>query len=207
MPADELRREYPELRSYDLVEVDVIDDGETLASVPDESVDFVVANHFIEHTEDPIATLGNHLRVVRPGGVLFMAVPDKRRTFDAARPVTSLEHLDRDHAEGPAWSHRVHYEQWAREVEQVPESQVAARARELDEQGFSIHFHVFTPAAFAELVHRCRDSYGLPVEVEALVPVDHEFIAVLRKRGQTAEFEAVATRHAAAPLAVRRAGA
>ena len=54
---EDLRREYPELRTHDLVEVDVVDDGETLATVADASADFVIANHFIEHTEDPIRTL------------------------------------------------------------------------------------------------------------------------------------------------------
>ncbi len=64
----------------------MIDDGEHLASIGDESVDFVVANHFIEHCRDPIGALTTLLRVVRPGGVVFMAVPDKRQTFDRARP-------------------------------------------------------------------------------------------------------------------------
>ena len=117
---EDLRREYPELRTHDLVEVDVVDDGETLATVADESADFVIANHFIEHTENPIRTLGRHAQVLKPGGVLYMAVPDKRFTFDRDRPVTPLEHMVADHANGAHHSRRVHYEEWARLVEHAP---------------------------------------------------------------------------------------
>ena len=62
--------------------MDVIDNGETLQTLPDARQDFVVANHFLEHCQDPIGTIVNHFRVLKPGGVLFMAVPDKRWSFD-----------------------------------------------------------------------------------------------------------------------------
>jgi SAM-dependent methyltransferase len=181
MPVDALRREYPELRARPLVDVDVIDDGERLPTVADESVDFVVANHFIEHTEDPVATLGAHARVLRPGGVLFMAVPDKRFTFDVRRPVTPLEHLVHDAAQGPEGSRAGHFEEWARLVDGLPEAQVPARAAELQAAGYSIHFHVFTPASFAALLVHCREAAGIPLEIEGIVPVRHEFIALLRR--------------------------
>src|SRR4029079_12002414 len=79
--------ESPELEGRDLVHVDVVDDGERLTTVPDASVDFVVANHFLEHTEDPIGTLEQHVRVLRPGGVLYLANPDPRVTFDERPPL------------------------------------------------------------------------------------------------------------------------
>jgi SAM-dependent methyltransferase len=176
-----LVREYPELEGHDLVDVDVIDDGEKLATVPDGSADFVVANHFLEHTEDPIGTLAEHARVLRPGGVLYLANPDPRVTFDAVRPLTTIEHLARDHREGPALSRDEHYEEWVRLVERAPEPEVAARAAELRDAAYSIHFHVWTPAVFAELVLHCAREEGIPIELEALVPVRHEFIAVLRR--------------------------
>ena len=60
-PVDDLRREYPELADLDLVEVDIVDDGEKLETIADASQDFIIANHFLEHCEDPIGTIGNHL--------------------------------------------------------------------------------------------------------------------------------------------------
>lgn len=83
MGVDDLRQEYPELKGLALTPVDVIDDGERLDSVAAESLDFIVANHFIEHTEDPIGTVARHLEKLREGGTQFMAVPDMRHTFDS----------------------------------------------------------------------------------------------------------------------------
>lgn len=178
-----LREAYPEMAGAPIVDVGVVDDGETLATVGDASQDFVVANHFYEHTQDPLGTLANHLRVVRPGGTLFLAVPDKRRTFDAGRPVTPLEHVVRDHREGPAWSRRAHFEEWVRLVDKVPEEQVAARAAQLEAEDYSIHYHVWVPGAFIELLEHARHELGLPFEEEAVHVALHEFVVVLRRTG------------------------
>jgi SAM-dependent methyltransferase len=65
----ELRIHYPELSNLPLVPIDILDDGETLSSIGDDCVDFVIANHMLEHCEDPLGALSTFLRVVRPGGV------------------------------------------------------------------------------------------------------------------------------------------
>jgi SAM-dependent methyltransferase len=182
MGAAELRAEYPEWAAWNVVDPDVIDDGETLATVADASVGFVVANHFIEHTQDPIATLKNHLRVLRPGGVLFMAVPDQRHTPDASRATTPITHLVQDHVEGPERSRMDHYGEYVRSWERLDGPAADSRARDLSERDFSIHFHTWTPNAFAELIVHCQRALGLPSAIEALQPVRHEFITILRKQ-------------------------
>jgi SAM-dependent methyltransferase len=154
-----------------------------LDSIPDESVDFVAASHFIEHCENPIGTLRNQLRKLRPDGVLFLVVPDKRATFDSPRAVTTIDHLVRDDREGPEWSKRRHYEEWAREANGVAPSEVEATVERLLAQAYSIHFHVWTPDAFLELLRFCADELGLPLELRAFEQDDAEFVVVLRKVG------------------------
>ncbi len=178
---DALKSHYPELAGEQLVPVDVVDDGETLRSQADASADFIIANHFIEHTEDPLGTIASHLRVLRRGGILYMAVPDRRRTFDAARAPTSLEHLIGDHVDGPARSRRAHLEEWARLVEGVAPEELQARVRELDEQNYSIHFHVWNPWDFRAFLEYARDEQQLPFAFEELRSNGHEFIAILRR--------------------------
>ena len=94
----------------------MIDDGERLETFAEESVDFIVANHFMEHTQDPIRTIETHLSKLRPGGILFYAVPDKRYTFDFRRPRTTLEHLIADYERGPEASRWEHFLEWERTV-------------------------------------------------------------------------------------------
>ena len=113
----DLRKHYPELESYKLAKVDILDDGETLGTIGDATLDFVVANHFLEHCENPIKAVTNFLRVLREGGILFLAIPDKRYTFDRKREVTSFHHLFRDYEEGPQSSRNEHFKDWVTNVE------------------------------------------------------------------------------------------
>jgi SAM-dependent methyltransferase len=119
----ELREIYPELDSYDIVEPDILDDGEQLGTVQDLSQDFVIANHFLEHCQNPLQALKNIYRVLRVGGLMFLALPNKRFTFDVDRPVTTIDHMLRDLEEGPGWSKRGHYEEWVRVVAKLSDQE------------------------------------------------------------------------------------
>ena len=181
MTVEQLRDQYPELSGHEMTPVDIVDDGETLPSVDDDSVDFVIANHMMEHCQDPIRTFENHLRVLKPDGVLYVSVPDKRQTFDRDRPITPLEHLIRDYEEGPKVSKDFHFEEWARLMDKLPEDKVPARAQQLIETDFSIHFHVWTQMEFLELLLYCRNNLPYPFEIELFQKNDIEVISVLRK--------------------------
>jgi SAM-dependent methyltransferase len=51
-------------------------DGQLLESVPDGSLDFVYSSHCLEHLEDVAISLTNWVRVTKPGGYLYVVVPD-----------------------------------------------------------------------------------------------------------------------------------
>ncbi|MCZ6890041.1 MAG: methyltransferase domain-containing protein, partial [Gammaproteobacteria bacterium] len=186
MPKDQLYEHYPELKSHTLVDVDIVDDGETLALFADASVDFVIANHFIEHSEDPISTIRNMIRVLKPGGAVFLAVPDKRATFDSDRDPTPLSHVLEDDGNQGAASRRKHYEEWVEIVEphfgrtysagEPFESRVAG----LMKQRYSIHFHCWEPSGFRELLDHLRTELQ-SFEIPLCVTRQDEFIAILTK--------------------------
>ena len=198
MKVDELRSEYPELADWNLTEVDIVDDGELLTTIAPESQDFIVANHFLEHTENPMGTIQTHLGKLKPGGVLFYAVPDKRFTFDFRRPVTPLEHMERDYDEGPEGSRSTHYLEWASLVvdEESPsvgtaeqaasETWAQRKAAELEEAKYSIHMHVWTQAEFLKLILACRERFDDAFDIEAAAHQGIEFMVVLRKAGVAA---------------------
>lgn len=66
----------------------IVDDAGVLKNIPDNSQDFVIANHVLEHLVDPVTALHHWWRVLKNGGVLFCALPDKTQTFDRDRKVT-----------------------------------------------------------------------------------------------------------------------
>lgn len=73
--------------------VDIIASGDELP-LEDNSVDFVVSSQVLQHFYNPIKAVKEWLRVVKPGGYVFMIVPHKERiTFNKSRPRTTLDEL------------------------------------------------------------------------------------------------------------------
>jgi len=137
----------------------------------DNSLDYVASSHVIEHVADPIAALAEWYRVLRPGGLIYMVVPDRRFTWDSSRPLTTVEHLLSDHERGttPADDTHiddfVHIVDWSRFLPSIPSGEVPARklemARVMHESvarglPVNIHFHVFEPANVLALLDALR---------------------------------------------------
>ena len=83
--------------------------------LPDGSEDFVISSHVIEHIFDPIGAIEEWLRVVRPGGYVFIIAPHMERTFDRERPRTSLAELIDRHegrVSAPEVDTHEHYSVW-----------------------------------------------------------------------------------------------
>jgi predicted SAM-dependent methyltransferase len=175
---DELRRHYPGL---DLVGVDVIDDGERLASIRESSQDFIIANHFLEHCQDPILTLQTLTSRLKPGGRLFMAVPDADHTFDRERPSTTFEHLQQDHTQGPERSRLQHYGEWVNLVEGHSGAIVDARVAELADMEYSVHYHVWRMHDLLGFLTRCIDEAGVDLTLELAMRNGPEVVCVLRR--------------------------
>ncbi|MGH7943577.1 MAG: methyltransferase domain-containing protein [Opitutaceae bacterium] len=148
--------------------VDFLSDARALP-LPDNTLDYFVSSHVLEHLPDPLAALHEWHRVLRPGGLLYLVVPDKRFTFDEPRPLTTAEHLLRDFHEGTtADDARVHVDEfvfqtdWSRLSPTTapadrPARQAAVRGAYLQdlEQGrpIDIHYHTFTPESLSRVLH------------------------------------------------------
>jgi SAM-dependent methyltransferase len=186
-PVEQLREHYPELAGYKFVTPDVVDDGETLARFEPGSLDFIIANHFIEHARNPLGTLRRWVDCLRPGGTLYMAVPDMRRTFDRHRALTSLEHMIDDASATPDvlrqrdWQH---YLDFAEQVDGKVAEEIEPRARHLQQTNYSIHFHTFLAGSMLSIVRHLQEN-GLPADLTAFADTpstSHEFLFVLTKQ-------------------------
>lgn len=93
--------------------VDIVAPGDDLP-FKDETFDFVISSHVVEHFYDPIHAIKEWLRVVKSGGYVYMIVPHKERTFDRDRPRTTLaELIDRhEHPNPPEVDDHGHYSVW-----------------------------------------------------------------------------------------------
>ena len=94
LSTEDLKRKYKVDQTVDidaLVEVDIVcDSGDLGDSLGGRLVDYIVASHVIEHIPNPIGWLQMLFDALRPGGFVFLVVPDKRFTFDFQRPNTTF---------------------------------------------------------------------------------------------------------------------
>ncbi|WP_333899577.1 class I SAM-dependent methyltransferase [Agrobacterium pusense] len=74
------------VNSHLIEDVDIL--GTALDDV-DAKFDAIVASHVIEHTPDMIGFLQQCSRLMHAGSQLFLITPDKRRVFDAMRPLST----------------------------------------------------------------------------------------------------------------------
>lgn len=171
----------PEVDGHNVAPVDIVTDAATLHGIDDESFDFVIASHVVEHLEDPVRCLQNVMRVTKRGGCVFLALPDRRSSFDASRPPTTIAHVLRDYCGDPAASRRAHYEEWVTLVERLTGAEAAARILDLESRRYPIHFHVWSADEFSALLHELRTAIGLALTVDLFKAHGYEGIWILRR--------------------------
>ncbi len=94
-------RDDPNVDIDKIVPIDAVWGDNTLGECfPGELFDYVLASHLIEHVPDVIGWLAEVSAVLRPGGRLILAIPDRRYTFDLLRRETSLAELVDAHLRG-----------------------------------------------------------------------------------------------------------
>ena len=92
---DDSADRFPEIEQSEFSPPDIICDfnAEGLAPINDDSQDFAIASHVLEHLANPLRMLCELHRVVRPGGAVLIFLPDRHNTFDKDREPTPLDHL------------------------------------------------------------------------------------------------------------------
>ncbi len=180
----------PEMKDAVFPEPDVICDlaASSLDAFGSASMDFVVASHIIEHMPNPLGLLEGIHRVLRPGAVLVLLVPDRRRTFDRGRPPTSLEHVIADYEHGDTVIDDAHVAESIAHLHDVEALSENERQQVFAEhRARSLHVHCWTPTEFNELLAYSIGRFGQTWDlIEALVsddwvPAGIEFGYVLRK--------------------------
>lgn len=168
----------------------------------DNSLNYVASSHVLEHVGNPVLALEEWCRVLRPGGIIYVVVPDKRYTWDRHRVTTPVAHLLEDYERKTTAADDTHVDDFVDNVdwttfspstppELVPTKKAEAKAgyHNAARQGIeiNIHFHVFEPPSVVELVsvlkqrHPQRFNWELVDQAERF-PDDNPigFLAVIK---------------------------
>lgn len=71
-------------------------DGGSLKEIADNSYDFVLSCHSLEHMANPIKALVEWKRIIKDNSHVLLILPHKDNTFDRNRPITHINHLIND---------------------------------------------------------------------------------------------------------------
>jgi hypothetical protein len=172
------------------------------AQYVDASFDYVVANHVLEHAPNFIHWLQQVGSMMNQGGILFLALPDKRFSFDRFRPDTALSHFLAEHVsmvEAIPVEHLIEVEIYydmgfIGQPMQTRERLDWSRIQRAVERGthVGIHSHVFRSSTVIDKVLRPLQQMRLiPFRTEEFIPAraetGGEMIIVLRKAAPEAE--------------------
>lgn len=130
----------------------------------------MIANHLLEHLEDPIAALLEFERVLRP--VVYRGAPNQRRTFDRERELTSVSHLFRDHEDGVLTSRRAHCVDWARQVAHGESDDLDGFVEARMSDAYSIHFRCWQPDTYLDFFAAAREKVSLDFELAAFATLE-----------------------------------
>ena len=186
-------------------EVDHVWNGERYADLVGgaERFDWILASHVFEHVPDLLGTLKQCQEVLKPGGILSIALPDHRNSFDHDRNPSSLASVIDAHLRGDKrptagsvaefylrFSRKGGYEFWypwhrGKIARAHPAQEARSRyARSLESEEYQdVHVWAFTSESFRKIV---QDLSALEMlDFEIVAPPDSritEFFLQLRKK-------------------------
>ena len=191
MSQEDLYRQYPEFKKYDIVTPDIIDNGDELRTIADLFYDFCISNHVLEHLEDPLKGLRNWLRILKPGGILYLSVPLPYNVVDKHRQPTDISHIIDDHGlmardrQQYVQRRRDHFYDFVRSTNFSASANTAfleEKTEELLAMDYSIHFHVFSEETLRQMIDFVAGDVALQL-VEFVRNEPEEFIVIIKKLG------------------------
>ena len=214
LSTDGLRHKYREDKTVNLDEIVSVDfvcsDTNLLDAVNGNTFDYVVASHVIEHSPNMLKFLEDTYKILKPGGLLFLVIPDKRFTFDINRPETTFGELLESYFYqntrpriGSVYDHFANainvdaHSVWFGNFKKAKANLLASRsfawtAAKLvkkEDEYYDVHVNIFTPYGFFETLNRAISHELFMFEVEDFVDTSIsqlEFFVALRKPEMTA---------------------
>ncbi len=136
----------------------IICDASTLDKIADDSYEFILSSHCLEHLANPLKALNNWKRVLQNDGYLILILPHKDQTFDHKRPVTTLQHIITDETRDMQENDETHFDEVLAlhdiSMDRGISSQEALAFRTKHNlENRCVHHHVFNTPLVFELLH------------------------------------------------------
>ncbi len=194
-------KRFPDLNPKLIVNVDIIDNGFKFDKVDNNSQDFIIANHVLEHSPNPFGTLDVWTNALKNNGRLFIGIPVAEECFDKGRKITTLSHLIEDYElyqqnniEQIFEKNKEHLREFITVSKKnmtiergltyysPSENEIEAEINATDMVNLDIHFHTFTTDSFEEFLEHYCHSINKDIEVLKVEKFGGEIIGILSKK-------------------------
>ncbi len=138
------------------VKVDILDDAERLDKIEDESLDFIIVFHLLEHTKNPIGTIRVWMKKLKKEGRLVVAIPDMSTIFDKKRKLTEFGHLRLDDIEPSDTRDYEHYLEYVRYSLDCKDN-IEEKVDELLKEDIRIHYHCWDFYTYFDFLNKAND--------------------------------------------------
>lgn len=131
-----------------------------LNNVKQDSYDFILSCHSLEHVANPIKAIKNWNKALKEKAKIILVLPDKNFTFDHKRPYTTFDHLMKDYNNDTSEYDTSHFN----EIFQLHDISKDSNIKNADElrirakDNYSnrcIHHHVFNMELLVKLLSYC----------------------------------------------------
>ena len=197
-PREENIKKFPELNPIDLVHVDHLTNGFKMDGIASSHFDFVIANHVLEHASNPVGALVQWFRVLKPGGILYCALPRMDITFDKHRKLTHPQHMLEDYylcesqaIEEMRQRNLVHYHEWLSlaipshtGLPPPPAEELIRQIQDYSAREEEIHFHTFTMKSTMAFLQELCKSILPEMRIVESIDARAEILLILRKAPQ-----------------------
>ena len=134
-----------------------------LRDVADGRYEFLLSSNCLEHVANPLKALREWTRVVQPGGLLLLVLPNQKANFDHRRQVTRFEHLLDDERRNVGEDDLTHLDEILalHDLERDPwaEGRENFERRSRDNLKYrGLHHHVFDPALIEQMARHLQLS-------------------------------------------------
>jgi SAM-dependent methyltransferase len=147
-------------------------DATALITIKNESYDFLLSCHSLEHIANPLKALKDWSRIIKPGGLMMLILPDKQYTFDRKREFTEFSHIladynsniledDLTHVNEIVENHDLNFDPLA------PQDKELFRARCMTNfENRCLHHHVFSFELLKKMLEYCDMNFVDSINVE-----------------------------------------
>lgn len=176
------------LSAQELTSIDVLAEADNLDMFKNESFDFVIANHLLEHIPNPLAALEEWLRILRDNGVLYLSLPNCCcNEYDFQRKPVNVDHIIDDFQNQHKDRKEEHWKEFVEIVEGIPQDSLDF-SKCLNEQyrlkDNRIHMHVFNKELIDDIIGYIRANLYSNLHVIDFFSFKYSFeiIVIIRKQ-------------------------